>query len=119
MRRILISLLLLATLCTGSAFAWDKHPAVAFGHDVAVSDVMLSNTPLAHTAHDGDTDHGADFLKGGLLTDDHCSHGAAHIVGIFYSISSKTLNIDHSYRALAVVSLPYLYLSPLLRPPIV
>ena len=64
-------------------------------------------------------DHSSDFHKNGAYPDDHCGHGAAHLVGIFYDASLKALNIDRSYRAVTVISLPFLYISPLLRPPIV
>ncbi|MCF6258399.1 MAG: hypothetical protein L3J98_16030 [Gammaproteobacteria bacterium] len=108
MRKFLISILVLMSLCSGSAFAWDKHPASMSNHGVAVAMDMTANH-----------DHSDDFSQNGSYPDDHCSHGAAHLVGIFYDASLKALNIDHSYRAVAVVSFPSLYISPLLRPPIV
>jgi len=110
MKRILIFILLLTSLCSGSAFAWDKHPASMSDHAVAVAMDMAAGL---------DHDHSDDFSKSGPYPDDHCSHGAAHLVGIFYDASLKTLNIDYCYRAVTVVSLPSLYISPLLRPPIV
>ncbi|NOX92561.1 MAG: hypothetical protein GXP18_08975 [Gammaproteobacteria bacterium] len=110
MKKCLIFILLLTSLCSGSAFAWNKHPASMSGHAVAAAVEMAAG--LGH-------DHSNDFSKGGSYPDDHCGHGAAHLVGIFYDASLKALNIDHSYRAVAVFSLPSLYISPLLRPPIV
>ncbi len=110
MRKFLISILLLTNVCSGMAFAWDQHPA-------AMSDHMI--TAAMSGATDSGHGHSDDFSKSGSYPDDHCGHGAAHLVGIFYDVSLKTLNIDHRYRAVAVVSLPSLYISPLLRPPIV
>ncbi len=69
--------------------------------------------------HDHSGDLSDNFPQNGSYPDDHCGHGAAHLVGIFYDASLTALNIDHSYRAVAVVSLSSLYISPLLRPPIV
>ena len=93
------------SLCSGSAFAWDKHLASMSNHGVAVAMDMAANH-----------DHSDDFSQNGSYPDDHCSHGAAHLVG-GYDASLKALNIDHSYRAVAVVSFPSLYISLLLRPP--
>jgi len=103
-------MLLLTNLCSGVAFAWDKHPISASDHAVHAVTVALGVA---------DHEHSDGFSKNGAYPDDHCGHGAAHLVGIFYDASLKTLNIDYSYRTVAVVSLPSLYISPLLRPPIV
>ncbi len=110
MKKFLISILLLTSLCSGSAFAWDKHPASMSDHTVTVAMDMAAGL---------DHDHSNDFPKNGPYPDDHCGHGAAHLVGIFYDASFKMLTIDYNYRVVAVISLPSLYISPLLRPPII
>lgn len=105
MKKVLIYMLLLANLFSGLAFALDNDPAAMIGHEVASLNQML----------DADLDHSND----GLFYGDHCSHGAAHLVGIFYNASVKRITADNNHLFVPVASLPFLYLSPVLRPPIV
>jgi hypothetical protein len=107
MKKFLISILLLTILCSGSAFAWDKHPAAALGFDNAVVAEVSAHSEHTHN-----------LATDGLNQDDHCSHASAHTVGIFYDAALKAQNAEPGYQVLATISLPYLYISPLLRPPI-
>jgi len=104
MKRILIYILLLANLCTGIAFAWDTHPEAMVGHAAAIDLVAGQN----HDHPDGDLHHS-----------DHCCHGAAHLVGIvFCPITVFVANSHDQFFALSQT--PHLlYITPLLRPPIV
>jgi hypothetical protein len=110
MKKFLTSILLLTTLCSGSSFAWDTHPASAFGFD-AVGSAMVVDI-----ATNGD--HAHELTDGGLSQDDHCSHATAHLLGIFYNAPLKMQNAVSNYRVLSSIIFPYLYISPLLRPPI-
>jgi len=98
-------MLLLANLFSGMAFALDNDPAAMLGHEVTAINQML-DTDLGHP-------------NDGLFYGDHCSHGAAHLVGIFYNTALKEVTVDSNHQAVPVASLPFLYISPLHRPPIV
>jgi hypothetical protein len=105
MKKVLIYMLLLANLFSGMAFALDNDPAALLGHEVTTINQML-NTDFEHPDE-------------GLLNGDHCSHGAAHLVGIFYSSSLKETAVGNNHHSIPLASLAFLYISPLLRPPIV
>lgn len=104
MKQILIYLLLLANFCAGVAFAWDSHPEVTGGHNPAVIDLVTGDD---HDHPDGDLHH-----------DDHCCHGAAHLVGIVFSQNTQFMaSYPCEYFALSQTP-DLLYIAPLLRPPI-
>lgn len=98
-------MLLFANLFSGMAFALDNDPAAMLGHEVTTINQLL----------DGDIGHSNE----GLFSGDHCSHGAAHLVGIFYNTSLKEAAVDNRHQSVSVTSLAFLYITPLLRPPIV
>ena len=105
MNKTLIYLLLFATLCAGTAFAWDTHPEAMAGHDSAAGNMMAGED---HNHPDGDLHH-----------DDHCCHGAAHLVGVIFTHTTKfTVDSDNEFFALSQTP-NLLYIAPLLRPPIV
>ena len=104
MKRILICILLVANLASGLAFAWDTHPEAMVGHDFAAVNLVDDD----HNHPDGDLHH-----------DDHCCHGAAHLMGIHSTVSTSDINATNAYRVSTTDTLPSLYISPLLRPPIV
>ncbi len=105
MKKTLITLLMLATIFSGTAFAWDKHPVALAGSDIAipglVADVVIHN-------HSND-----------VHMDDHCAHGAAHLVGIFFDSALPIVASAPGQHAALFTPLASLYISPLLRPPIV
>jgi len=104
MKRILIYILLLANFGAGLAFAWNSHPEGMASYDTVVID-----WPIA-----ADHDHSDDDLQ----HVDHCCHGAAHLVGLIFS--QNTLFVARNHYEFFMLSLTpnLLYLSPLLRPPI-
>ena len=104
MKRKLIYILLVANLTLGLAFAWDTHPEALAGHDFAAVNLIDDD----HNHPDGDLHH-----------DDHCCHGAAHLIGILSVVSTSDMNVTSGYRVSMTDSLPSLYIPPLLRPPIV
>jgi len=104
MKKAITFLLLLANLYTGLAFAWDSHPEAMVGHDAVMVDLVAND----HEHPDGDQHH-----------EDHCCHGAAHMTGIFEALSSQAIIPDGNYHSSFAVVLPSLYITPLLRPPIV
>ncbi len=105
MKRILIHLLLLANLYSGLAFAWDTHPEALAGHDVVLVDGVADDDP--------------DHPDGVRHHDDHCCHGAIHLVGILYDTVVLYAQGDREHFLALISALPFLYLTPLLRPPIV
>ena len=104
MKKFLITLLLFANIFSGTAFAWDNHPAELSGHELATADLVA----------DINYDHSND-----TYSDDHCAHGAAHLVGIFYGASISIVGIAPNRYASVLAPFTSLYISPLLRPPIV
>lgn len=64
-------------------------------------------------------DDGHDHPEGDLHHDDHCCHGAAHLMGIHSIVSTSDMNMKSGYRVSTIDILPSLYITPLLRPPIV
>jgi len=104
MKRILIYFLLIANLFTGLAFAWDSHPEAVFGHDAVVVDVVDQNSPSP-----GGDEH----------TDHHCCHGAAHLLAIVRSESVPFSDNAQHHLAMLRQSQSSLYITPLLRPPII
>ena len=105
MKRLLIYILLLANLCSGLAFAWDTHPEAMVGSDVAAINLAAS------------VDHGdpADDLH----HHDHSCHSPAHLVGVFYDATMPVVPTVQDHHTLSHFVLPTLYITPLLRPPIV
>ena len=104
MKRILVCILLVANLASGMAFAWDTHPEAMMGHDLTTVNLMDDD----HDHPDGDPHH-----------DDHCCHGAAHLMGILTIDSTSIVKIKRDYLFSVIDTLPSLYITPLLRPPIV
>ena len=104
MKRILICILLVANLVSGLAFAWDTHPEAMVGHDSAAVNLMDDD----HEHPDGDFHH-----------DDHCCHGAAHLMGIFAIVYTPDMNMKSIHHFSMMDVFPFLYITPLLRPPIV
>ena len=104
MKRILICLLLLANLSSGLAFAWDTHPEAMVGHDFAAVELVDDG----HEHPDGDLHH-----------DDHCCHGAAHVVGIVFNQTTPFMASRHDGFIALFQAPAFLYIAPLLRPPIV
>ncbi len=104
MRTILINFLLLTNLCSGLALAWDSHPEALVGHDSATVGLLAD-----------DHDHADDDLH----HDDHCCHGAAHMMGMLPTATAPTMDMTSGYRFSMMHAIPSLYLTPLLRPPIV
>jgi len=104
MKKILVCLLLLANLSTGLAFALDSHPEGVVGHD-SVAIELLANSDHDHS--DGDLHH-----------NDHCGHAAAHLLGlIFNPTTSCVVSSHHGFMVLSQTP-TFLYIAPLLRPPI-
>jgi hypothetical protein len=114
MKKLFINLLLLANLFSGMAFAWDNDPVAMLGHELTVDQVKSISVLQPHDVLSSQV-----FSYDELSHDDHCSHGAAHVVGIFYHSSVKKVAIEGIYHFVPGVSLAFLYISPLLRPPIV
>jgi len=105
MKKILICLLLLANLSSGLAFAWDTHPEAMVGHDSAAIELVAGD----------DHDHPDDDLH----HDDHCCHGAAHVVGIVFNQTTQFVASRHNHFSVLSSAPRFLYIAPLLRPPIV
>lgn len=105
MKRTLIYILLLANIFSGLAFAWDNHPEAVVGHDAVIVDLLLG----------GDYDRPA----GGLHHGDHCCHGAAHLIGILYEAATRVTVGSRSPLYPPIFTSSFLYIAPLLRPPIV
>ena len=103
MKRFLTYFLLIANLCSGMAFVWDTHPEAMVGHDSAAIDLVADDD---HDHPDGDLHH-----------EDHCCHGAAHLMGIpLVSEQAFDHGRQSTFSALTLsVSLPYI--APHLRPP--
>ena len=74
------------------------------GHDFAAVELV-------------DDDH--DHPEGDLHHDDHCCHGAAHLMGIHSIVSTSDMKMKSGFRVSTIDALPSLYITPLLRPPIV
>ena len=105
MKKILICLLLLANLSSGLAFAWDSHPEAMVGHDSAAIDLLAGSD---HDHPDGDLHH-----------NDHCCHGAAHLVGLIFNQTTPFLASNDDGFIVLTQAPVLLYIAPLLRPPIV
>jgi len=103
MKKLFVLIILLANLCSSLAFAWDTHPEATMGHDSVAASLVDDD----HKHPDGD-----------LHNDDHSCHGAAHLMGIFTTISAQILDAQGDYRFSLMDALPSLYITPLLRPPI-
>ena len=105
MKKILISLLLLANLMTGLAFALDAHPEAMTDHDVSVIE-LLSDSDSDHS--DADQGHS-----------DHFCHSTAHMLGLIFNQATPFVASHHDgFVGLSQVPV-LLYIAPLLRPPIV
>ena len=102
MKHILAYILLIANLSSGLAFAWDTHPEAMVGHDSAAVNLV-------------DDDH--DHPDGDLHHEDHCCHGAAHLMGIPPVAEHAFENGRQSAFASLNYSLPLPYIAPHLRPP--
>ena len=106
MKKTLLYLLLLANLCSGLAFAWDPHSETMVEHDAAVVDLVTADQ--LHHYSDSDLHH-----------DNHCCHGAAHLMGIIHDATTLIAAAGREEHAFAVAAIPFRYLDPHLRPPIV
>jgi len=104
MKKLLILLLLLANICSGTAFAWDNYSRAVIDHDSSIAGMALAAGQ--HPSSD-------------VHVNDHCAHGAAHLVGIFYNTSLSVAAVCANHHVAARAPLTSRYISPLLRPPIV
>lgn len=109
MKQFLIYLLLIANIYSGIVLARDYHlDSVVHHNDAATLDVLTNSAP---DLSDGGVQHGN--------ISEHACHGAAHLTGIFYSVSPSTMESTcNRYSALSF-ALPAQYISPHLRPPII
>ena len=107
MKKLLTCILLLANFWSGLAFAWDTHPEVTPDHGAVTINLMADAA--------NDTDH----QDGKLFHNDHCSHGAAHLIGILNDMATPLVISGHAHHSFSALALPSLYIAPLLRPPIV
>jgi hypothetical protein len=105
MKILLIHILLLANLSSGVAFAWDTHPEAIAGHDEVVLELLGGDD---HSHPDGDLHH-----------NDHCCHGAAHMMCLFNGVTSDNITVSQDYNLYLASAIPLLYTSQLLRPPTV
>ncbi len=105
MKKILIYLLLLLNLGTGLAFAMDIHPEAMAPHS---STTINSLTDADDEHSDGDLHH-----------NDHCCHGTAHLIGLIFSHSTSFAPGNHNNLIRLFQTPTALYITPLLRPPIV
>jgi len=102
MKRILIHLLLLSTLFSGLAFAWDTHPEAVVGHD-SVALNLLDNADH----HDSETHHS-----------DHCCHANAHLLAMIFNPVAASQTHHDTHLNNLFPALTRRYIAPLLRPPI-
>jgi len=84
MHKIILTLLLFATLSSNLSWAGDTHAESFFGHN---SEMTQEKSP-AHDEHEGGGD------------DDHCCHGLAHLLGLssdnsISSVPSKSQRIAY------------------------
>jgi len=79
------------------------------GQDISINDLATSDlaTDVSHT------------YSNDMQADDHCAHGAAHLVGIFYDAKLPLVAVSPNLYVSSIAPLVSLYISPLLRPPIV
>ncbi len=84
-------------------FAWDAHP------DAGVADgiTIINLTEDADHANPDSSRH----------LNDHCGHGAAHLVAIFYKAAMQIEVSDRDQYAFLASALPSPYISPPPRPP--
>jgi len=101
MKHILVYILLITNLCSGLAFAWDTHPEAAAAHGSVIVDLAAD-----------DHDHPDDDLH-------HCSHAASHLMGIFSDVTTPVVMVDRDHFFALPLASPSLYITPLIRPPIV
>ncbi|HFC53146.1 MAG TPA: hypothetical protein ENJ43_01800 [Gammaproteobacteria bacterium] len=104
MKRQLLCLLLLTNICASTALAWDIHPEPLAGHDIVVFE---RQTAEPHTHSDGERHHA-----------NHCCHGAAHLTGCINESAALAVNPNRLQYLSPAATLPSLYLTPHLRPPI-
>ena len=110
MKNLLIYLLLLTNIGASSAFAWDSHAAEKVSEDTVITDVSL--IAVHHKDITSPTSE--------LPHSDHCSHGAAHLVGIFADTAvTQHQALNRRYLPPSVLALPNLRIALMLRPPIV
>ncbi len=105
MKKILIYILLLANLGAGLAFALDTHSEGMLGYDSVAIDLRVVGAD--YHLHDGDLDN-----------NDHCCHGAAHLVGFVSHQNVQFIEGNHDDFIVLSQTPTLLYISPLLRPPI-
>ncbi len=103
MKKILIYLLLFVNLSTGLAFAMDIHPEAMAAHSSTSIDLLTVDNEHS----DGDLHH-----------NDHCCHGSAHLVGLIFSPSTPFVPSNHNDLIMLSQTPTVLYITPLLRPPI-
>ncbi|MDQ7074233.1 MAG: hypothetical protein Q9O24_03585 [Gammaproteobacteria bacterium] len=105
MKRILIYLMLLSTLSSGLAFAWDTHPEAMVGHDSVALDLLLDTDTSLNDSND-------------THLDDHCCHASAHLLAMLvpHAPSNRHHSAPSHLHPTQATSLRYI--APLLRPPI-
>ncbi len=106
MKYRLLCLLLLANVCTSTVLAWDIHPDALSGHDPIVLDRQPVE-PHTHAHTDSERHHA-----------NHSCHGAAHLTGCINETATLDVGPHRQRHVSPPVTLPFLYITPHLRPPI-
>lgn len=106
MKKILVSILLFANLCSGLAFAIDVHHETMMGHNVVDTEMSVLHD---HSDHDNEKE----------TIDHHCCHGAAHVIALISPDAHQVFGFSRYQNASLVPVLTSLYIAPLLRPPII
>jgi len=107
MKRILIQLLLLSTLFSGAAFAWDNHPEAILDvdHDSIALD-LLSSTDQNSTDNNNETHNS-----------DHCCHATAHLMAMVLQHTPPTISNDGDDFLTSSKTPVLRYIAPPLHPP--
>ncbi len=110
MKKAIVLLMMIANLGSGIAFAWDTHfePTVVHSHNAIT---VGEADQAAHNLQDSQQPH----------HNDHCAHSAAHLVGVFacYRVAVPATVNYQIQNGFPESAFPSLYITPLLRPPIV
>lgn len=75
------------------------------GHDSAAIELLAGS------------DH--DYPDGDLHHSDHCCHGAAHLIGLIFNHTTPFVASSDDGFIVPTQAPAFLYIAPLLRPPIV
>ncbi|NOY62334.1 MAG: hypothetical protein GXP10_04125 [Gammaproteobacteria bacterium] len=73
------------------------------GYDAAAAELVVTQEHPGSSLHHGD----------------HCCHGAAHLIAIICNTTESVAVSHQDQYTFSASALPYLYISLLLRPPIV